>query len=199
MKVQQLCQKEKPIASLRALLFASEQAINHIVTVIMATITLGGKPIQTAGDLPAVGSKAPDFRLTRMDLQDIRLSDFAGKNVILNIFPSVETGVCASSTRTFNKLASELKDTAVICVSKDLPFAFKRFCGAEGIDTVVCASEYKDRSFSENYHTEILNGGFAGLMSRAVVVVGPDGNVRYTEQVPDIGQEPAYDKAIAAL
>ncbi len=133
-----------------------------------------------------------------MDMQDIRLSDYAGKTVVLNIYPSIETSVCSASTREFNKRVSALVNTVVLCISRDLPFAYKRFCGAEGIDGVVCASEYKDESLSAGYGVKILDGRFTGLLSRAVVVIGPDGIIRYTEQVPQIGQEPDYDSAVAA-
>lgn len=165
----------------------------------MSTITLGGNPTHTAGELPKVGSKASNFTVTDADLKDISLQDFTGKRVILNIFPSINTGVCAASVREFNKRASALDNTTVICLSRDLPFAHKNFCGAEGIENVVSASEYKNTSFSDNYKVMILDGKFEGLFSRAIVVIDEAGNVAYTEQVPEIGQEPDYDKAIAAL
>lgn len=165
----------------------------------MATITLGGNAIHTAGELPKVGSQAPDFRLTNQDLADVKLSDLKGKRVVLNIFPSIDTGVCAASARQFNKLASELNNTEILCVSKDLPFAFKRFCAAEGLNNVHAGSEFKDNSFSKAYGVDITNGKLAGLMSRAVVVVDENGVVTHTEQVPEIGQEPNYDAALAVL
>lgn len=165
----------------------------------MADITFKGNPVHTAGNLPKVGEKAPEFRLTNTDLQDFKLSDYSGKNVVLNIFPSVDTGVCAASVRNFNAKAAGLDNTVVVCVSKDLPFAHKRFCGAEGIENVVSASQFKDTSFSDAYGVDMLDGPLNGIMSRAVVVVGTDGTVKYTEQVPDITQEPNYDAAIASL
>lgn len=165
----------------------------------MSSITFKGNPIETVGELPKVGDKAPDFRVTNTDLEDVSLSDFEGKNLILNIFPSVDTGICAASVREFNKRASGLKNTQVLCVSKDLPFAHKRFCGAEGIENVISASQYKDQSFSEKYRVDMLNGPLAGLMSRAIVVINEEGEVTYVEQVPEIVQEPDYDKALASI
>lgn len=165
----------------------------------MAKITLKGNEISTSGDLPSVGSKAPDFKLTKVDLADVSLADFSGKRVVLNIFPSVDTPTCAASVRRFNKDASELANTVVLCVSKDLPFALKRFCGAEGLDNVIPASELRDSSFTDNYGLKITSGPLAGLMSRAVVVVDENGSVVYTEQVPEIAQEPDYAKAIESL
>jgi thiol peroxidase len=165
----------------------------------MAQTKLGEHVALTNGDLPAVGSMAPDFVLTGNDLKDITPSQFAGKKIILNIFPSVETGVCSTSVREFNKRAASLSDTAVICVSKDLPFTLKRFCGAEGIDRVITASDFRNRGFSINYGVELVNGGWAGLCARAIVVIDTNGKVKYTELVPQIGQEPNYDAALAAL
>jgi len=165
----------------------------------MAHITLGNDPVTTAGDLPEIGLKAPDFKVTKTDLTDTTLSDFLGKNIILNIFPSIGTGVCSASVRKFNELAAGKENTVVVCVSRDLPFAHKQFCEAEGIDNVIPTSEYKNNGFSDNYHVKMLNGKFEGLLSRCIVVIDPDGKVVYTEQVPTIGQEPDYDKALAAL
>lgn len=165
----------------------------------MATIKFKGDEIQTAGILPSVGTQAPDFRLTGTDLKDFNLTSYDGKRVILNIYPSVDTGICALSTRRFNELASDLENTVVVCVSKDLPFAHSRFCGAEGLENVVSASEFKDKSFSNAYGVEMTSGPLAGLMSRAVVVVDERGKVIYTEQVPDIVQEPDYEAALAVL
>lgn len=165
----------------------------------MSSITFKGNPIETVGELPKVGDMAPDFRVTTTELQDVSLSDFEGKNLILNIFPSVDTGICAASVREFNKRAANLKNTQVLCVSKDLPFAHKRFCGAEGIENVLSASQYKDQSFSEKYRVDMLNGPLAGLMSRAIVVVNGEGEVTYVEQVPEIVQEPNYEKALASI
>lgn len=165
----------------------------------MSLITLGGNPTNTAGVLPNIGSKAAGFSVTDADLNDITLNDFSGKRVVLNIFPSINTGVCAASVREFNKRAAALNNTVVICLSRDLPFAHKGFCAAEGIDHVISASSYKNNSFSDNYPVLILDGKFEGLFSRAVIVIDENGIVKYTEQVPEIGQEPDYDKAIAAL
>lgn len=165
----------------------------------MAKITFKGNEISTAGTLPEVGADAPDFNLTGTDLGDVSLGNFKGKNVVLNIYPSVDTGICATSTRTFNEKAQGLDNTVVLCVSKDLPFAHSRFCGAEGLENVVSASEFKDSSFSDAYGVTMLSGPLAGLMSRAVVVINGEGKVTYTEQVPEIVQEPDYDAALAAL
>ncbi|QQZ29511.1 thiol peroxidase [Thiothrix subterranea] len=164
----------------------------------MATITLQGNPIDTCGELPAVGSAAPAFTLTKTDLSDVTLQDFAGKTVILNIYPSVDTGVCAASTRKFNELASGKADVAVLCVSADLPFAHSRFCGAEGLDNVVSLSDFRNKDFGNAYGATITTGVLAGLLSRAIVVI-KDGMVTYTEQVPEIAQEPDYDAALAAV
>jgi thiol peroxidase len=165
----------------------------------MAQITFKGNPVHTEGELPAVGSKAPSFTITKTDLSDVTLEDLAGKKVVLNIFPSVDTGICAASVRKFNEEASKLDNTVVVGVSKDLPFAHKRFCDAEGIDSVVNTSEYKDSSFSEAYKVRMIDGALEGLMSRAIVVIDEDGVVVYTEQVPEIVQEPDYGKALEAL
>lgn len=165
----------------------------------MARITLKGNPLNTSGTLPAVGSKAPDFRLTKADLSDVGLKDFAGKKIVLNIFPSIDTGVCATSVRKFNAEASKLPGAVVVGVSRDLPFALKRFCGAEGIEAVVTASELRDRAFGKAYGVEMLDGPLAGLLSRAVVVIDANGTVIHAEQVPEIAQEPDYVKALAAV
>jgi len=162
----------------------------------MAQITLRGNPINTVGELPAVGSPAPSFTLTGTDLGVVDSEQFRGKSVVLNIFPSVDTPVCGNSVRTFNERAAAGGAT-VVCVSNDLPFAQKRFCGAEGIENVTTGSAFRD-SFGADYGITIADGPMAGLLGRAVVVVGPDGNVAYTELVPEIGQEPDYDAALAA-
>ena len=164
----------------------------------MAEITLRGNTIHTSGELPAVGSPAPAFTLTGGNLADVTPADFAGKTVVLNIFPSIDTGVCAASVRAFNERAAGLDNAAVLNVSADLPFAQSRFCGAEGIENVTSASTFRS-DFGETYGVTISDGPMAGLLSRAVVVIGPDGNVAYTEQVPEIAQEPDYDAAIAAI
>jgi len=165
----------------------------------MATITFKGNEVHTAGSLPAVGSKAPDFRLTAGDLSTKSLNDYKGRKVILNIFPSIDTGTCAASVRAFNEKAAGLDNTVVLCISKDLPFAQGRFCAAEGISNVETLSEYKDSSFSDAYQLKITDGPLEGLLSRAVVVIDEDGTVTYTEQVSEIANEPDYEKAIAAL
>jgi thioredoxin-dependent peroxiredoxin len=163
----------------------------------MAHITLRGNPINTVGELPAVGSKAPAFNLTGSDLSAVTSDQFSGKPVLLNIFPSVDTPVCATSVRKFNERAAGGGAT-VVNVSKDLPFAQKRFCGAEGIENVTTASAFRD-SFGEDYGTTIADGPMAGLLARAVVVIGADGNVAYAQLVPEIAEEPDYDAALAAL
>lgn len=165
----------------------------------MAKIKFKGNDVNTAGDLPKVGEKAPDFQVTKSDLSDVSLKDFAGKKVILNIFPSIDTGICAASTRKFNEKAAGLNNTVVVCVSRDLPFAHKRFCEAEGIDNVVTASEFRDASFSDAYHVKMTDGPLKGVFSRAVVAIDESGNVIYTEQVPEITQEPDYEKALDAV
>lgn len=162
----------------------------------MAQITLRGNPINTVGDLPAVGSPAPAFTLTGTDLGAVSSEQFSGKTVVLNIFPSVDTPVCATSVRTFNERAAATGAT-VVNVSKDLPFAQKRFCGAEGIENVTTASAFRD-SFGQDYGIALSDGPMAGLLGRAIVVIGADGNVAYTELVPEIAQEPNYDAALDA-
>jgi thiol peroxidase len=163
----------------------------------MAQITLRGNQINTVGELPAVGSQAPGFTLTGTDLGELSSSQFNGTPVVLNIFPSVDTPVCATSVRTFNERAAA-GGVSVLCISKDLPFAQKRFCGAEGIENVTTASAFRD-GFGEDYGVTIVDGPMAGLLARAIVVIGADGNVAYTELVPEIAQEPNYDAALAAL
>lgn len=165
----------------------------------MAQITFKGNTVNTAGSLPSVGSKAPDFNLVKTDLSHVTLSDLKGKRVVLNIFPSIDTGICAASARKFNELASSLDNTVILNVSKDLPFAHNRFCAAEGLQNVHGASQFVDDNFSKSYHVDMTDGPLAGLMSRAVVILDEEGNVKYTEQVPEIAQEPNYDAAISAL
>lgn len=165
----------------------------------MAKITFKGNPFSTAGSLPSAGRPAPDFSVTKADLADTTLGDYAGKKVVLNIFPSLDTPVCASSVRRFNEEAGKLANTVVLCVSRDLPFAQKRFCAAEGLNNVVTASEYRNTSFSDAYGVRIVDGPLAGLLSRAVIVIDEGGRVIHTEQVPEIAQEPDYGAAIAAL
>lgn len=165
----------------------------------MANITLGGNPIKTSGELPQTGTQAPDFTLVKTDLSTASLADFKGTKLVLNIFPSVDTGTCAASVRKFNEKASSLQNTKVLCISRDLPFAQKRFCGAEGLDNVVSLSDFKDGGFGKSYGLNIENGPLAGLHSRAVVVIDEEGKVQYSEQVAEIADEPDYDSALAAL
>ncbi len=163
----------------------------------MAQTALGGNPVNTAGDLPAVGSPTPDFTLTKADLSDITSVDLAGQRVVLNIFPSIDTPTCAESVRQFNKLATELDNTMVLNVSADLPFAQGRFCGAEGLTNVSNASTF--RGGFGSYGVELTDGKLAGLLARAVVVLDVDGTVLHSQLVPEIAQEPNYDAAIASL
>ncbi|KGO88473.1 thiol peroxidase [Flavobacterium rivuli WB 3.3-2 = DSM 21788] len=165
----------------------------------MADIKLGGNPVHTSGELPAKGTKAPEFTLVKGDLSTVSLSDFKGTNLVLNIFPSVDTGVCAASVRKFNEKASTLANTKVLCISRDLPFAQNRFCGAEGLENVISLSDFKDGSFGAAYGLTLTDSPLAGLLSRVVIVVNEEGNVVYTEQVADIKDEPDYDNALAAL
>lgn len=165
----------------------------------MATTNFKGQPVKIIGEFIQVGKIAPDFQLVKKDLSTFSLKDLKGKNVVLNIFPSLDTGVCAASVRKFNKLAAELKDTVVLAISKDLPFAQGRFCSAEGIENVVPLSDFRFSDFDESYGVLMADGPLSGLLARAVVVVGKDGKVAYTELVPEITQEPDYDKALAAI
>ena len=164
----------------------------------MAQVTHKGNPIHTNGDLPAVGAKAPDFKLTGGDLKDVSLADYRGKRKVLNIVPSLDTPVCATSTRKFNQTAGTLPNTVVLVVSADLPFASKRFCTTEGLQNVVPLSEMRDRSFAKDYGVLIQDGGLAGICARAVVVLDESDKVVYRQLVPEIGQEPDYEKALAA-
>ncbi|WP_033960448.1 thiol peroxidase [Psychroserpens jangbogonensis] len=165
----------------------------------MATITLGGNPVYTTGTLPEINSKAIDFKLVATDLSTKTMKDFEGYKLILNIFPSVNTGVCSNSVRAFNKKASELENTKVLCISRDLPFTHEQFCGAEGLNDVVMLSDFKEAAFGKDYGLLMTNGIFDGLLSRCVIVLDKDGLVKYTEQVPEIGQEPNYEAALNAL
>lgn len=165
----------------------------------MAAITLGGNPINTTGVLPAVGTALADFKLVQTDLSVATLATFKGKKLVFNIFPSIDTGTCAASVRKFNEAAASLDNTVVLCVSRDLPFAQKRFCGAEGIENVVNLSDFKDGSFGVNNGLEIVDGPLAGLHSRALIVTDVNGIVTYTEQIGEIADEPNYDAALAAL
>ena len=165
----------------------------------MAEITLHGSAVRTMGTLPAVGSRAKDFTLVKKDLSDIKLSDYKGKNIVLNIFPSLDTATCATSVRQFNKEASSISNTVVICVSADLPFAAERFCSAEGLEDVHSASVFRDTQFGKEYGVLFTDGPLKGLLSRAVVVVNPEGIVSYTEQVSEIADEPDYKAALKAI
>ncbi len=165
----------------------------------MATVTLHGLPMHTVGDLPRIGTQAPEFILTKKDLTDTRLSDYKGHKVLLNIFPSIDTGICAMSVRRFNSEAVNLGDTRVLCISRDLPFAHARFCGAEGIDKVESLSILRDLNFGVDYGTALKDGPMAGLMARVVMILDENGIVQYVQIVPEIGQEPNYEDAILAL
>lgn len=165
----------------------------------MANITLKGNAFNTLGNLPEVGTKASNFKLTAVDLSHKSLTDFAGKKVILNIFPSIDTGTCAASVREFNKKAADLKGTVVLCISKDLPFAQARFCGAEGIENVVMLSDFADGNFGKSYQLDITNGPLANLHSRAIIIINENGNIEYTEQISEITDEPNYTAALKAL
>jgi thiol peroxidase len=165
----------------------------------MASITLGGNPIHTSGELPKVGSKLADFKLVQNDLSVADLSTFAGKKLVLNIFPSIDTGTCATSVRKFNESASNLANTTVLCISRDLPFAQKRFCGAEGLENVVNLSDFQEGAFGKNNGLDIVDGPLAGLHSRVIIVVDENGMVTHTEQVAEIANEPNYEAALAAL
>jgi thiol peroxidase len=165
----------------------------------MANVTLGGNPLHTSGDLPSKGSQAADFSLVNADLGTSSLDNYKGKKLILNIFPSIDTGTCAASVREFNKKAASLENTTVLCISRDLPFAQKRFCGAEGIENVVTLSDFRDGSFGKEYGLELVDGPLKGLHARSVVVLDENHQVVYTELVPDIKDEPNYDEALAAL
>lgn len=165
----------------------------------MATVTLKGNEIHTVGELPAVGDKAPDFRLTNADLADVSLDDFAGRRKVLNIFPSVDTPVCAESTRKFNEYAGRYGDTVMLMISADLPFAHKRFCSAEGLDNVVTLSTVRNQDFARDYGVLIIDGPMEGLCARAVVVLDENDKVVHAELVPEIGEQPNYQAALQAL
>jgi len=165
----------------------------------MATIKLKGNPVHTIGNLPSKGATAPDFKLVKTDLSETSLTDYAGKRIVLNIFPSLDTSTCASSVRQFNAKAQSMKNTVVLCISMDLPFAQKRFCGAEGLNDVIPASVFRTPDFGKNYGVTITDGALAGLMSRAVVILDENKKVIYTEQVPEISQEPDYMAALSVL
>ena len=165
----------------------------------MATVTLKGNPIQTSGELPKVGDQAPGFSLTATDLSTKTLGDFSGSKIVLNIFPSIDTGTCAASVRRFNKEAGELENSQVLCISHDLPFAHARFCGAEGLENVISLSDYKEGSFGKAYGVNFVNGPLEALLSRSVVIINEQGIVTYTEQVQETIEEPNYKAALEAL
>ena len=165
----------------------------------MATVTLKGNQVTTSGELPTKGTNAPNFKLTATDLSSKSLNDYLGQNVILNIFPSVDTGTCAQSVRTFNKKAAQLANTKVLCISKDLPFAFSRFCAAEGLDNVESLSDFRDGNFGKNYGLTFVDGPLEALHSRCVVVLNGKAEVIYTEQVSEITEEPNYEAALQSL
>jgi thioredoxin-dependent peroxiredoxin len=165
----------------------------------MSTITLGGNPVHTSGELPKIGTQLADFKLVKNDLSIATLADFSGKRAVLNIFPSIDTGTCAASVRKFNETAANLTNTVVLCISRDLPFAQKRFCGAEGIENVINLSDFKDGSFGKTNGLEITDGVLGGLHSRAVIVIDEKGTVLHTEQVQEIADEPNYEAALAVL
>lgn len=165
----------------------------------MATVTLKGNEIHTSGSLPSVGSKAPEFTLTKGDLSSAKLSDYSGKKVVLNVFHSIDTSTCAASVHQFNTEAAELDNVVVLCISRDLPFALNRFCGAEGIDQVETLSDFKDGNFGKAYGVEYVDGPIEGLLARVIVVIDEDGKVVHTEQVQETTEEPNYKAALEAL
>jgi len=165
----------------------------------MTEISLQGTPVKTIGNLPAVGQQAPLFKLVRTDLSEVGLQDFTGKNVVLNIFLSLDTSVCAASVRRFNKVASEAPDTVVLCISADLPYAHKRFCETEGLNDVIPLSVFRSPEFGRDYGVTLTSGPLIGLLSRAVVIIDKSGKVAYAEQVPEITREPDYDAALLVL
>jgi thiol peroxidase len=165
----------------------------------MAKITLKGNPINTGGELPAVGSMAKDFKFVAKDLSEKTLGDFKGKKLVLNIIPSLDTGTCAASVRTFNSKAAGLDDTLVLCISRDLPFAQARFCGAEGIENVVMLSDFNTGQFAKDYGLNIIDGPMKGLNSRCIIIIDKEGKVVYTQQVPEVSEEPNYEEAFEKL
>ncbi len=165
----------------------------------MAQITLQGNSIETVGELPALNTQAPDYTLTRTDLSDCGPGDFSGKTIVLNIFPSIDTSVCAASVRRFNAEAASIDNTVVLCISADLPFAHQRFCEGEGLDKVIPLSVFRSPDFGKDYGVTIATGPIAGLLSRAIVIIDTDGKVIYTEQIPEIAQEPDYEAALQIL
>jgi thiol peroxidase len=165
----------------------------------MTQVTFKGDPIKIHGELPPKGSSAPNFNLVTKELADVSLADYSGKRIVLNIFPSVDTPVCATSVRRFNQEVSSLENCVVLCVSMDLPFAHARFCGAEGLDDVVSVSDFRSGDFGRDYGVTIVDGPLRGLFSRAVVIIDEQGNVAYTQHVPEIAEEPDYEAALSVL
>ncbi len=165
----------------------------------MATISLKGNPVHTIGELPVVGSKAKEFELVAKNLSRVTLADFTGSRLVLNIFPSLDTGTCAASVRYFNELAGKLPDTKVLCISRDTPFAQSRFCGAEGLENVTTLSDFETGQFGKDYGLQVIDGPMKGFLSRVVILVDSDGSVTYTQQVPVISDEPNYDEVAAKL
>jgi thiol peroxidase len=165
----------------------------------MASVLFSGHLVNTNGELPKVGTKAPDFKLTTTNLSIVSLSDFAKTKIVLNIFPSIDTPTCATSVRKFNADAGKLSNTKVLCISRDLPFAQRRFCGAEGLENVINLSDFNTGNFGKDYGLEFIEGAFVGLHSRAVIVIDENGVIKYTEQVPNTSDEPNYEAALAAL
>ena len=165
----------------------------------MASVLFGGNPVNTNGELPKVGTKAPDFKLLTSNLSIVSLSDFAGSKLVLNIFPSIDTPTCATSVRTFNAEASKLENTKVLCISRDLPFAQNRFCGAEGLENVINLSDFNTGNFGKDYGLEFVEGAFTGLHSRAIIVIDENGIIKHTEQVANTSNEPNYEATFAAL
>ncbi|WP_027137419.1 thiol peroxidase [Gaetbulibacter saemankumensis] len=165
----------------------------------MATVSLQGTPINTLGDLPEIGSTAPDFKLAKVDLSDVTLNDYKGSKVILNIFHSLDTGTCANSVRKFNEEASKLENTKILCITKDLPFANGRFCETEGINNLEVLSDFRDGNFGKNYNLVYVDGPIKGLLSRSIIILNEQSKVLYTEQVYDVVTEPNYEAALNAL
>ena len=165
----------------------------------MATITLRGNPVKTSGNLPELGTAVKDFKLAARDLSRVSLDNYTGSRLVLNIFPSLDTGTCAAAVRYFNELAGNLKDTKVLCISRDLPFAQARFCGAEGLDNVITLSDFEEGQFGKDYGLLVVDGPMKGLLSRVVIILDSNGIVTYTQQVQEITEEPNYDEVVAAL
>lgn len=165
----------------------------------MAQTKLGESVVNTSGELPAIGSMAPPFILTGKDLKNVNSETFGGKNIVLNIFPSVDTSTCATSVREFNKRIAAFPNSVVLCISKDLPFALRRFCGTEGIENAITLTDFRNMGFGKNYGVDLIDGGFSGLFARAVVVIDSSGKVKHTQLVAQIGEEPDYDSALKSL